>query len=202
KPSPSYRGRRPRSPRGRGREFAPGPGRGRIARPHVSSVVTAMRIPRRLKIAGLLVGSLALAGGVAAYLLFSGMGVPEAHDLRAFVKSHPPVPVVFTSRTEPIAFEAAAPEGEGFTYPGTIPWGVALPPMRYAADGSLLSPEDRRRTDYDDVDPTDRGVALWFASSRLPDLGLDHTRRATQIWAWPKGEPEPRPMSANRNNDR
>jgi len=244
-----------------------------------------MRIPRRLKIAGLLVGSLALAGGVAAYLLFSGMGVPEAHDLRAFVKSHPPVPVVFTSRTEPTAFEAAAPEGEGFTYPGTIPWAakegrlrllqtdgkvyeltwgrelpdggtlvdvmspsvsldgerilfagrkappdpgrwriyevgvdgrnlrqltggpddpgcVALPPMRYAADGSLLSPEDRRRTDYDDVDPTDRGVALWFASSRLPDLGRDHTRRATQIWAWPKGEPEPRPMSANRNNDR
>src|SRR5439155_17090918 len=48
----------------------------------------------------------------------------------------------------------------------------------------------------------DGGGGLIFASSRLPDLGRDHTRRATQIWYRPAGAAAPRPLSANRNNDR
>ncbi|HEX4606746.1 MAG TPA: hypothetical protein VH092_00940, partial [Urbifossiella sp.] len=228
---------------------------------------------------------LVAAGGAAVYLLVFARAVPEARELRSFVHSHPRVPVVFTSRTEPASFQAAAPEGEGFTYPGTIPWAAAegrlrlldadgkvyeltwgrelpdggtlvdvmspsvsldgtrvlfagrkaapdpgrwriyevgvdgrnlrprtggpddpgcveLPPMRYAADGSALPPDERKRVDYDDVDPTDRGEGFVFASSRLPDFGRDHARRATQLWAWNAGEPRPWSLTANRNNDR
>jgi hypothetical protein len=228
----------------------------------------------------------AAAAGIATYLLFfSGMGVEEASDLRQFVRTSPRYPIVFTSRTEPASFVAPAPEAEGFTYPGTIPWAategrlrlletdgkvyeltwgrelpdggtlidvmsptisldgkrilfagrkappdpgrwriyeigvdgrglrqltggpydpgcILLPPMRYAADGSMLPDDERKRTDYDDVDPIDQEKSFAFSSSRLPDLGRDHSRRATQIWLWPKGKSEPRPLTANRNNDR
>jgi hypothetical protein len=82
------------------------------------------------------------------------------------------------------------------------PGCILLPPMRYALDGSLLPPDERKRIDYDDVDPVDQGNGIVFASSRLPDLGRDHSRRATQIWIWPNGKSEPSPLSANRNNDR
>ncbi len=226
------------------------------------------------------------AGGAVWYFVFAGMAVPEARELRSFVRAKPPVPVVFTSRTESGSFEAAAPEAEGFKYPGTIPWParegrlrlldtagkvyeltwgqllpdgstlidvmspsvsldgkrvlfagrkaspdtgrwriyqvnvdgsdlkqltggpndagcVALPPLRFAADGSRMPDEDRRRLDYDDTDPTDLGpMGFAFASSRLPDLGRDHARRATQIWRWSPGASAPSPLSANRNNDR
>jgi hypothetical protein len=229
---------------------------------------------------------LVVTAGAAIYLVFFfGMGVPEARDLQAAVHSHPPFPVVFTSRTEPASFQAPAPEGEGFIYPGTIPWAaaegrlrlldtdgkvyeltwgrelpdggtlidvmspsvsvdgkrvlfagrkappdpgrwriyevgvdgrrlrpltggpddpgcVALPPMRYAPDGSLLEPDERKRLDYDDVDPLDTGAAFVFASSRLPDFGRDHSRRATQLWSWTHGADKPWMLTANRNNDR
>jgi hypothetical protein len=36
----------------------------------------------------------------------------------------PPVPIVFTSRTDPASFLAAAPEGEGFHYPGQRLWAA------------------------------------------------------------------------------
>ncbi|QDU18543.1 TolB family protein [Urbifossiella limnaea] len=227
---------------------------------------------------------LAVGGGVAAYLAF-GRGVWEARDLRPHVRSNPPVPVVFTSRSDASSFQAAAPEGEGFTYPGTIPWAaregrlrrldpdgrvfeltwgrtlddggtlvdvmspsitpdgervvfagrraapdpgrwriyevhldgtglrqltgnpgdpgcVNVPPMRFAADGSTLPDAERKALDYDDVDPVDVGNGLVFASSRLPDLGRDHARRATQLWIWSAGEPKPLTLTANRNNDR
>jgi hypothetical protein len=244
-----------------------------------------MRVRSRLKYVIPAALVLVLGGAVAAYFLFFGKAVSEARELRLFVRSRPPVPVVFTSRSEPASFQAAAPEGEGFTYPGTIPWAaqegrlrlldtdgkvyeltwgrklpdggtlidvmspsvsldgkrilfagrrappdpgrwriyevgvdgsdlkqltggpddpgcIDLPPMRSASDGSLLPPEERKRLDYDDVDPVDRGDGLIFASSRLPDLGRDHARRATQIWTWPTGAAEPRNLTANRNNDR
>lgn len=206
--------------------------------------------------------------------------------LRPHLKTAPTHPIVFTSRSNASSFEAPAPEGEGFTFPGTIPWeanegrlrmldpsgkvfelthekvledgstlidvmspsvdlegtsvyfagrkappfpgrwriynidlatGVIrqitggpddpgctfLPPMRYGANGHILSDIDRKRTDYDDVDPTEVGPdEIAFASSRLPDLGRDHARRATQIWIWKKGDAAPHPISANRNNDR
>jgi hypothetical protein len=226
-----------------------------------------------------------VVAAVVLYQLLGGMGVSEAPDLQAYVHSKPKVPIVFTSRTEPASFVAPAPEAEGFTYPGTIPWAaaegrlrlldpdgkvyeltwgrelrdggtlidvmspsvsidgkrilfagrrappdpgrwriyevgvdgrglrqltggqddpgcVALPPLRYAADGSMLEQDDRRKLDYDDVDPTDRGDGFVFASSRLPDLGRDHSRRATQIWSWTNGESKPIMFTANRNNDR
>jgi hypothetical protein len=83
------------------------------------------------------------------------------------------------------------------------PGCVAVPPLRFRADGSRLSDEERRKLDYDDVDPTDLGPnGFAFASSRLPDLGRDHSRRATQIWTWAPGAPAPEPVTANRNNDR
>lgn len=235
------------------------------------------------------VGSaVAVAAGVGWYVhsRLTGVSVPEAKPLRAFVAGAPEVPVVFTSRSRPASFVAAAPESDGLTYPGTVPWaaeegrlrlldpdgrvyeltwgrplpdggtlvdvmspsvspdgrrvvfagrrappdpgrwrlyevgvdgrglrqltggpddaGAAYaPPLRTGPDGARLPDDDRKRLDYDDVDPIDLGDGtLVFASSRLPDLGRDHSRRATQIWMRPAGAAAPHPLSANRNNDR
>ena len=83
------------------------------------------------------------------------------------------------------------------------PGCVAVPPLRFRADGSRIPDRERRALDYDDVDPTDLGPnGLAFASSRLPDLGRDHSRRATQIWTWAPDAKSPEPVTANRNNDR
>ncbi len=72
-----------------------------------------------------------------------------------------------------------------------------------APDGSRLSDQDRRKLDYDDIDPADLGPdGFAFASSRLPDLGRDHSRRASQIWTWAPDAKAPEPVTANRNNDR
>ncbi|MFM7316167.1 MAG: hypothetical protein ACKO5E_04420 [bacterium] len=80
---------------------------------------------------------------------------------------------------------------------------VATPPLRFQSDGSQISDQKRRAKDYDDVDPTDLGPnGFAFASSRLPDLGRDHSRRATQIWVWPPSAKSPVALTANRNNDR
>ncbi|GIW82657.1 MAG: hypothetical protein KatS3mg105_4464 [Gemmatales bacterium] len=209
--------------------------------------------------------------------------------LRAFVYHLPPVPVVFTSRTEPCSLLAAAPEATGYTYPGTrlwaaregrlrlltedgnvieLTWGkklpdgqtlidvmspcvspdgrrilfagrkggddhghfrlyeigidgsglqqltggpedagcTALPPMRFGPDGqSLLPPDERRRIDYDDVDPVylnTSGHAIAFVSSRIPDLGRNHSRRATTLWIMNGDGSQKKPITANRNNDR
>jgi hypothetical protein len=230
-----------------------------------------------------------LAAAAAAVLGVAGVGRrPVAPDpgLAAFARGRPPVPVVFTSRSTASAFEAAPPEADGFTYPGTIPfaaaegrlrrldpdgrvteltWGrplpgggtlvdvlapsvsldgtrvlfagrradpdpgrwrlyqvdldgghltpltggpgdagcVATPPMRFAADGTALADADRRRTDYDDLDPTDLGPnGFAFASSRLPDFGRDSARRALQLWRWPAGGAGPVPLTASRAADR
>lgn len=243
-----------------------------------------MKVDYRWLAAGLV---LVLGLSIANWFWWSSrsVGMPETVSLRLFVTQAPPVPVVFTSRTEPSSFQAAAPEGEGFAFPGTIPWAategrlrlltpsgrvheltwgnpladgaslidvmspsvtadgqavlfagrkaapdpgrwriyrirlcsntiepitggpddagcVADPPMRFAVDGSVLASRDRRALDYDDVDPVDDGAGgIVFASSRIPDLGRDHSRRATQVWHKPQGG-APRPLSANRNNDR
>ena len=83
------------------------------------------------------------------------------------------------------------------------PGCIAVPPLRQREDGSKIADEDRKKLDYDDVDPTDLGVnGFAFASSRLPDLGRDHSRRATQIWIWDPEAKAPEPVTANRNNDR
>jgi hypothetical protein len=245
-----------------------------------------MRFPLRrpwLLAAGLLV---ALVAGFAVYW-FALRHDPGDPRLNAFVRSRPPVPVVFTSRTEPASFEAAAPDGEEFRYPGKrlwaaregrlrlltprgtvheLTWGkplpdgdtlidvmspsvsidgksvlfagrkggddpghfrlyevkldgsglrpltggpddegaVAVPPMRFAADGSLIPEPERRRTDYDDVDPVELRTdprEILFASSRTPDLGRDHARRSTTLWLL-HADGRKKPASANRNNDR
>jgi len=232
----------------------------------------------------LLLLALFLLRGVFDHI--EGPSVAEATELRGFVSGKPPTPVVFTSRSSPASLIAAAPEAEGFTYPGTIPWTategrlrlldtdgkvyeltwqrtlpdggtlidvmsptitadgkrvlfagrrappdpgrwriyevgvdgrdlkqvtgrdddpgcVSLPPLRFASDGSRLPDAERKRLDYDDVDPTDDGAGgIIFASSRLPDLGRDHSRRATQIWHWSAGDKSPHTLTANRNNDR
>ncbi|QEH37153.1 hypothetical protein OJF2_57400 [Aquisphaera giovannonii] len=83
------------------------------------------------------------------------------------------------------------------------PGCVAVPPLRFRADGSRIPDDERRRRDFDDVDPADLGPnGFAFASSRMPDLGRDHSRRATQIWAWAPDAAAPTPLTGNRNNDR
>jgi hypothetical protein len=83
----------------------------------------------------------------------------------------------------------------------------AVPPLRYAdADKSqMLTAAERRTTDYDDVDPIELPFAdrrLVFASSRTPDLGRDHTRRATILFGWNRRTLQATPLTANRNQDR
>jgi len=81
------------------------------------------------------------------------------------------------------------------------PGCAAVPPLRFGTDGARLPDAERRRLDYDDVDPTllPDGT-VFFASSRTPDLG-GRDRRATQIWLRPPGQP-PRQHTASRANDR
>jgi hypothetical protein len=244
-----------------------------------------MTLPfRYLTAAALLTG---LAFGFMTYLSPSfASTLPVETGLKPFVQFRPAVPIVFTSRTEPASFQAAANEGEGFQYPGTIPWHanegrlrlldqsgkvyeltwgrslpdgttlidvmspsisidgtrilfagrkskpdaghwriyemnldgsglkqlsggphdpgcISTPPLRYDANQQVMTDEARRKLDYDDVDPVDLGSGNFsFASSRIPDLGDGHSRRATQIWTWPNAAAAPFPISANRNNDR
>lgn len=83
------------------------------------------------------------------------------------------------------------------------PGATAVPPMRFKADGKTrLSNAERKKLDYDDVDPVILPDGrLVFASTRIPDLGRDHARRSCQIWTLsPQGER--RPVTANRNTDR
>jgi hypothetical protein len=222
----------------------------------------------------------------ASIVWFLNRADPGDPRLRQYVHARPPVPVVFTSRTEPASLVAAAPEGEVYTYPGQplwqaregrlrlltpegtvheLTWGkplpdggtlidvmspcvsfdgttilfagrkggedpghfriyeigvdgdglrqitggpndegcTAVPPMRYGREHKrLLDEQTRRRVDYDDVDPCylpDGRIA--FASSRAPDLGRGHARRATNLWAvGPDGRKDK--LTANRNNDR
>lgn len=243
-----------------------------------------LRSRRRRLLAAVLV-ALAAAGFAAYWFVFR----PDPGDprLNAFARARPPVDVVFTSRSEPLSFEAAAPEGEEFAYPGLrlwaaregrlrvltrrgtvreLTWGKplpdggtlvdvmspsvsldgervlfagrkggddhghfrlyevrldgsdlrpltggtddpgadALPPMRHAADGSVLPPDVRRRVDYDDVDPVEIRASprqILFASSRAPDLGRDHARRSTTLWLLHENGLKT-PATANRNNDR
>lgn len=78
-------------------------------------------MPRRTRFT-LAAALLATAGGAASwYFLRPDPGDPR---LNAFVAARPPVPVVFTSRTEPASFEAAAPEGEEYRYPGRRLWAA------------------------------------------------------------------------------
>jgi len=235
-----------------------------------------------------LLAAVAVGGVAAVVAYFFWSPSLEGPELRPFVHGRPPVPVVFTSRSEPESFAPAAPEGEGFRYPGQRVWAAregrlrlltpsggvleltwnrpledgstlidvmspsvsvdgtkiffagrkggtdpgrfrlyqvgidgsglrqltggpddtgtsALPPMRYpAGEGTdLLPPEERRRVDFDDVDPADgRENRVVFASSRHPDLGRGHARRSTQLWELDLTTGRKRSITSNRNNDR
>ncbi|MSR31845.1 MAG: hypothetical protein EXR99_10110 [Gemmataceae bacterium] len=82
------------------------------------------------------------------------------------------------------------------------PGCAALPPLRFDSQGNTLADAERKKIDYDDVDPfLLPGGTLVFASSRLPDLGGEFERRATQIWFKDPGA-HPRMASASRSNDR
>jgi hypothetical protein len=232
---------------------------------------------------------LALALVLAAIAEYSWPD-PGDRRLRAFVHARPPVPIVFTSRSEPASLRAAADDGEGFVYPGQplwqaregrlrllkpdgtvheLSWGKplpdgstlidvmspsvsndgkrilfagrkappdpghfrlyevrldgsglrpltggpddpgcsALPPMRYRSDSdhTLLPDDERRRIDYDDIDPVELHFAsgrIAFASSRTPDLGRGHSRRSTTLWWMQANGADKRPLTGNRYNDR
>src|SRR5213593_3745796 len=73
----------------------------------------------RLRVLALPAAAAVVLAGAATYLLWPAGG--EAR-LRAFVHSRPPVPIVFTSRTDPASLVAAADAGEGFAYPGRGLW--------------------------------------------------------------------------------
>ncbi|MCH7726662.1 MAG: hypothetical protein IH991_09315 [Planctomycetes bacterium] len=205
--------------------------------------------------------------------------------LRAFVRAHPPVDVIFTSRSDVASLVAAPPEGAVYSYPGQglwqsregrlrrlsasgkvyeLTWGKELPdggtlidvmspsvsldgdkvvfagrksnghghfrlyevdvdggdlrqltggiddpgctvvpPMRYGKDGKVLSNDQRRKIDFDDIDPvylTSGRIA--FISTRVPDLGRGHARRASHLWVMNVDGTNKFPMSANRNSDR
>lgn len=80
----------------------------------------------------------------------------------------------------------------------------AVPPMRWRDKESrdLIPDDERRRVDYDDVDPMcypDGRIV--FASSRVPDLGRGHARRATNLWIR-HADGTMEPLTSNRNNDR
>src|SRR5437763_11486470 len=73
----------------------------------------------RMRWLGLLAAGAVALAGLAVYLLWPARGDLR---LRVFVHSRPPVPIVFTSRTEPASLIAAADDGEGFAYPGRGLW--------------------------------------------------------------------------------
>lgn len=77
------------------------------------------RVRRGWLAAGL--GLLMLGGSVPLWLMRADPGDPR---LNALVRARPPVPIVFTSRTEPASLTAAAPAGEGFTEPGQRLWAA------------------------------------------------------------------------------
>jgi hypothetical protein len=229
-----------------------------------------------------------LAGLIVAVAWWFYLPDPGDMRLRDCVYGLPPVPIVFTSRSEPASFRAAALRGEGFVFPGQglwqaregrlrlltprgtvheLTWGkalpdggtlidvmspsisvdaqkiifagrraddhgrfrlyeiringrelrpltggptdagcTALPPLRYGSDGRTILPDDeRRRVDYDDVDPvyvdyTNGYIA--FASSRTPDLGRGLAQRSTTLWLMHLDSGEKYPLTANRSNDR
>ena len=242
-------------------------------------------MPRRRLL--LVTGLVASAVGAFVVYHFAFQADTGNPRLNAFVVARPSVPVVFTSRTDLASFEAAAPDGEEFRYPGKrlwtaregrlrilhpngavceLTWGnplpdggtlidvmspsvsldgkrvlfagrrggddhghfrlyeinidgtglrsltggandegtTAVPPMRFRADGSLIPDAERRRIDYDDVDPVELRAEpreILFASSRTPDLGRDHARRSTTLWVL-RANGSKSPATANRNNDR
>ncbi|MGI8978268.1 MAG: hypothetical protein ACR2FY_03485 [Pirellulaceae bacterium] len=231
---------------------------------------------------------LAAAAAMAALITWRlwPAAIPAEPRLSAYVDAAPELPIVFTSRSEPASLEAAAPEGEVFSWPGQalwqaaegrlriltprgevreLTWGrelpaggtlidvmsptvspdaskvifagrrappdpghfrlyeveitgrnlrqltgldgdegcTAVPPLRYAVDGAKLSDDVRRRVDYDDVDPVylpDGRIV--FASTRVPDLGVGHARRASHLWVMEADGSKKHPITANRNNDR
>lgn len=81
-----------------------------------------MPLARNLRI--WLVILITVAGLGAAIAYWFTRHDPGDPRLNAFVHNRPPVPIVFTSRSEPASMSFAAPEGEGFTSPGQRLWAA------------------------------------------------------------------------------
>ena len=84
-----------------------------------------------------------LAAVGATGLLLAGLGWYFFTDrgdarLQAFVHALPPVPIVFTSRSEPASLQAAAPSGEVFAYPGHRLWQAREGRLRLLTPGGAV----------------------------------------------------------------
>src|SRR6185369_4089724 len=68
-----------------------------------------------------LTAAAAVAAALVTWRLWPA-AIPPEPRLAAYVGTVPIVPVVFTSRTGLASLEAAAPEGEAFSWPGQALW--------------------------------------------------------------------------------
>jgi hypothetical protein len=81
---------------------------------------------------------------------------------------------------------------------------IAAPPMRFRTSRELIPDDERKRVDFDDIDPIHLNFPdgrIAFISTRDPDLGRGHARRASTLWVQ-NSNGERRQWTANRNNDR
>jgi hypothetical protein len=103
-----------------------------------------------------------------------------ATNLSAFVHALPPVPLVFTSRTDISSFVASAPEAEGYKYPGTIPWAAREGRLRmlntngevYELSWGKILPDGGTLIDVMSPSITLDGSSVLFAGRKsAPDAG-------------------------------
>lgn len=106
-----------------------------------------------------------------------GITPPGDPRLAAFVLSRPSVPIVFTSRSDISSFLPAAPEGDGYRFPGQPLWQAREGRLRLlAADGRVLEltwgkplPDGDTLIDVMSPSVSPDGLRILFAGRRRDD---------------------------------